>query len=37
MTGIDLQAAVAQKLAKNAKRSYVQDEASGTLVKVDPA
>jgi hypothetical protein len=37
MTGIDLQAAVAQKLAKNAKRTYVQDDASGTLVKVDPA
>jgi hypothetical protein len=37
MTGIDLQEAVEQKLAKNAKRSYVQDDASGTLVKVDPA
>lgn len=35
MTGVDLQAAVEQKLAKNAKRTYVKDEASGTLVKVD--
>ena len=37
MTGIDLQSAVEQKLTKNAKRTYVKDETSGILVKVDPA
>ncbi|GIF45231.1 MazG-like family protein [Actinoplanes xinjiangensis] len=37
MTGVDLQSAIEQKLAKNAKRTYVTDEASGTLVKVEPA
>ncbi|GIF12840.1 MazG-like family protein [Actinoplanes teichomyceticus] len=37
MTGVDLQSAVEQKLAKNAKRTYVKDEASGTLVRVEPA
>jgi hypothetical protein len=37
MTGVDLQSAVEQKLAKNSKRTYVKDEASGTLVKIDPA
>jgi uncharacterized protein YabN with tetrapyrrole methylase and pyrophosphatase domain len=36
MTGVDLQEAVEQKLAKNAKRTYIKDEASGTLMKVDP-
>lgn len=35
MTGIDLQAAVEHKLAKNAKRTYVRDERSGTLIKQD--
>ena len=35
MTGIDLQAAVEHKLAKNANRTYVRDEASGTLIKTD--
>lgn len=35
MTGVDLQAAIEQKLSKNAKRTYVKDEASGTLAKVD--
>lgn len=35
MTGVDLQLAVEQKLTKNARRTYVTDEASGTLVKVD--
>ncbi len=35
MTGVDLQAAVEHKLAKNAQRTYVRDETSGTLVKVD--
>ena len=37
MTGVDLQSAVEQKLAKNSKRTYVKDEASGTLVKIEPA
>lgn len=37
MTGVDLQEAVEQKLVKNAKRTYVKDETSGTLVQVDPA
>ncbi len=36
MTGVDLQAAVEQKLAKNIKRQYVRDDASGTLVKIEP-
>ena len=36
MTGVDLQAAVEEKLVKNAGRKYVKDEASGTLVKVHP-
>jgi len=35
MNGVDLQTAVEQKLAKNAGRTYVTDEASGTLVKVE--
>lgn len=36
MVGIDLQTAVEEKLAKNAKRTYATDEKSGTLIKVDP-
>ena len=36
MNGVDLQQAVEQKLAKNAKRAYVKDAASGALVKTDP-
>jgi hypothetical protein len=36
MTGVDLQAAVEEKLVKNAARRYVKDAASGTLLKVDP-
>lgn len=35
MTGIDLQAAVEHKLAKNANRTYIRDEASETLIKAD--
>jgi hypothetical protein len=33
MTGIDLQSAVAEKLAVNRARVYVRDERSGVLVK----
>lgn len=36
MTGIDLQNAIEEKLTRNAQRTYVTDEKSGTLVKVDP-
>ncbi|MFI6079208.1 MazG-like family protein [Actinoplanes sp. NPDC051343] len=36
MTGIDLQTAIEEKLARNAKREYITDEKSGTLIKVEP-
>lgn len=36
MNGIDLQTAIADKIAKNAKRTYVVDESSGTLIKSGP-
>lgn len=37
MNGIDLQAAVEGKLAKNAARVYVRDEVSGALLRVESA
>jgi NTP pyrophosphatase (non-canonical NTP hydrolase) len=36
MTGVDLQVAVEEKLAKNAQRTYTTDKKSGTLIKGGP-
>lgn len=35
MTGVDLQAAVENKISKNAARVYIPDQKSGTLTRVD--
>ena len=35
MNGIDLQTAIADKIAKNSGRRYIADQRSGSLVRVD--